>query len=195
MMLAMNLGLGSALLYVFWWIFNFLKDKFLRNLMVSVTIESSDAVYKWLLVYLTENGYLAENMSEVIVKVVKKKRQWYEPKKAKEKTKVEYYPSPGKHFFVYKGKKMWAFQTEGKTQLVGWENKPATEETIVLVCYGSDLVLIQQLIDDAVVYCMEQDKGLLGIYEVGGWLGMWVKVMTKKARPLDSVILDMDLAE
>jgi hypothetical protein len=46
------------------------------------------------------------------------------------------------------------------------------------------------LIDDAVVFSMEQDKGLLGIYEVGGWLGMWVKVMTKKARPLDSVILD-----
>jgi Zn-dependent protease with chaperone function len=108
-MLALNLGLGSFVIYAFWWIFNFLKDKMLRNMMVSVTIDSHDSVYKWLLVYLTEKGYLAENMADVVVKLVKKKRNWYEPKKAKEKPKVEYYPSPGKHFFVYKGKKMWAF--------------------------------------------------------------------------------------
>lgn len=42
---------------------------------------------------------------------------------------------------------------------------------------------------------MDQDKGLLGIYQVVGWLSMWVKVMTKKARTLDSVILDTDIAE
>ena len=28
-----------------------------------------------------------------------------------------------------------------------------------------------------------------------GWLGMWVKIMTKSARPLDSVVLDTDIAE
>ena len=41
---------------------------------------------------------------------------------------------------------------------------------------------------------MDQDKGLLGIYQVLGWLAMWVKVMTKKARTLDSVVLDTDIA-
>ena len=42
---------------------------------------------------------------------------------------------------------------------------------------------------------MEQDKGLLGIYEMSGWMSMWVKVMTKKARTLESVVLDTDIAD
>ena len=41
---------------------------------------------------------------------------------------------------------------------------------------------------------MDTDKGLLGIYQTFGWLNMWVKVMTKKARTLDSVVLDSDIA-
>lgn len=42
---------------------------------------------------------------------------------------------------------------------------------------------------------MDVDKGLLGIYQVVGWCNMWVKVMTKKARTLDSVVLDTDISE
>ena len=42
---------------------------------------------------------------------------------------------------------------------------------------------------------MDVDKGLLGIYQVVGWCGMWVKVMTKQARTLDSVVLDTDISE
>lgn len=49
-------------------------------------------------------------MTDVTVKKVKKERKWWEEKKAKEKPKIEYYPSPGSHhFFMYKGVKLWAF--------------------------------------------------------------------------------------
>lgn len=41
---------------------------------------------------------------------------------------------------------------------------------------------------------MDQDKGLLGIYQVQ-WNSFWHKVMTKKARTVDSVVLDEDIAE
>lgn len=60
---------------------------------------------------------------------------------------------------------------------------------------GSDPTIIKTLIDEAVIASMENEQGLLGIYQVGGWSSMWVKVMTKKARTLDSVILDTDLSE
>lgn len=78
--------------------------------------------------------------------------------------------------------------------MVGWENKPETSETIVIMCYGGSTELIRELIDDAVVYSMDVDKGLLGIYQVM-WDTMWVKVMTKKARTIDSVVLDTDISE
>jgi hypothetical protein len=53
-------------------------------------------------------------MNESVVRIVKKKRQWYESKQAKEKPKIEYYPAPGARSFKYKGKTLWAFSSEGK---------------------------------------------------------------------------------
>jgi hypothetical protein len=47
-------------------------------------------------------------MSDSVVRVKKTKRNWWEPKQQKEKTKVEYFPAPGLHYFTYKGKKFWA---------------------------------------------------------------------------------------
>jgi hypothetical protein len=49
-----------------------------------------------------------------------------------------------------------------------------------------------KFIDCAVVASMDSEKGLLGIYQVAGWGGKWCKVMTKKARSLESVVLDED---
>ena len=80
-------------------------------------------------------------MSDCIVKVVKPKKSWYEAKK-QEKTKVEYYPAPGMHYFKYKGKTMWAVQDQGKINLIGWDNKPEVSEKIIIMCYGSDTALI-----------------------------------------------------
>ena len=74
-------------------------------------------------------------MTDAVVKVVNKKKNWWEPKQ-KEKKTVEYYPAPGTHFFTYKGKKMWAVQNAGKINLVGYEQKPETSESIVIMCYG-----------------------------------------------------------
>ena len=73
---------------------------------------------------MVEKGYLAESMTDVTVKQVRKERKWFERKK-KEKAKVEYYPSPNSnHFFMYKGTKLWAFSHQEKMVTVGWNNKP-----------------------------------------------------------------------
>jgi len=187
-------GLGGLITSAFYYAINMIQEYITRKMICSVVIENLDPVYKWLLQFLTEKGYLADQMSDSVVRIVKPKRNWYQPKK-KEKPKVEYYPAPGLHYFTYKGKRMWAVQEQGKVNLVGWNNKPETQEKIIIMCYGGSTQLIQELIDDAVVYSMDQDKGLLGIYQVMGWICMWIKVMTKKARSLDSVVLDTDIAE
>ena len=164
-------------------------------MICSVVIDSLDPTHKWVLQYLTEKGYLADKMSDMIVKVKKpKKNYWFSNKGQKEKMKVEYFPAPGTHYFTYQGKKMWAVQEEGKTQTVGWNNKPETQSKIIIMAYGGNTQLIRTLIDEAVVFSMDQDKGLLGIYQVM-WSEFWLKVQTKKARTLDSVVLDTDIAE
>jgi len=190
----LTIAIGSATSLIAYLLF-LLKEFLEKRMLTSITINNSDPCYKWLLTFLIKNDYLNHSMSDCVVKIVKEKRKWYEHKKTKERPKVEYYPAPGSHSFQYRGRKMWAFQQEGKTNCVGWDSKPLTEESIVVICYGQDVSLIQSLIDEAVTYSMEQDRGLLQIYEVPGWWDIWIKSMSKKARPLDSVLLDTNIME
>ena len=108
-----------------------------------------------MLTYLTEKGYLANSMTDCIVKKHIKKRAWHNPKEAKVKKRADYFPAPGSHYFTYKGKTMWAYQIQGKTNTVGWEQTPMPEEKIVICCYGRDLNLVKQLVDDAVTFDMD----------------------------------------
>ena len=106
--LLFTLGIGGMITTLFWYTFSMVKEYLTRRMITSIVIENIDPVYKWLLQFLTQKGYLADQMSDCIVKIVKPKRNWWEPKKQDKKTKVEYYPAPGLHYFSYKGKKMWA---------------------------------------------------------------------------------------
>ena len=111
-------------------------------MMVRVYIQHTDPVYKWVQKFLTEKGYLRENMNDCKAIIKKEHHNWWEGMRKEKKKEVEYLPSPGKHFFIYKGKKMWAFQIAGKTHLVGWEQRPEVEEQIMIVCYGQDVKLV-----------------------------------------------------
>jgi mitochondrial chaperone BCS1 len=57
--------------------------------------------------------------------------------------------------------------------------------------------LIQSLMNAAIDYQVREDQGMLNIYEVvGGPRHLrWGKVMSKKARPLNSVVLDGGICE
>lgn len=190
------LGIGGMISSVVYWIYDFVYDFVHKKIFTTVTVYNVDPVYLWLLKYLTEKGYLTpSSMGQSVVKTIVKKQKWWEPTSAKEKHTVEYIPAPGTHFFSYKGKKFWAVQHKGEPQCIGFDNRPHTEESIYIMCQGGGMNLIIDLIDCAVEYSMDQEKGLLGIYQVTGWLSTWCKVMTKKARPLGSVVLDADHCE
>ena len=102
------LGLGGLISSTIYFLYGLIYEYIERKMITSVAIDNYDPVYKWLLQFLTEKGYLADHMSDSIVRIVKKKKNWWTPPTQKEKPKVEYYPAPGMHSFTFKGKKMWA---------------------------------------------------------------------------------------
>lgn len=71
------LGLGGLITSVFYYVMSMLQEYITRRMICSVVVENLDPVYKWLLQFLTEKGYLADHMSDSVVRIVKKKRQWY----------------------------------------------------------------------------------------------------------------------
>lgn len=76
---------------------------------------------------------------------------------------------------------------------VGWDNRPTVLEKIVLIAYGQDIKVLKELMEACVDFSVEEDKGLLNIYQVEGWCQVWTKIQSKKARPIDSVVLDQDI--
>lgn len=161
-----------------------------------MTIHNFDPTYKWLLKYLIEKGYLKESMNNSIVKLQKKEKKYWE-RTEKEKPKSEYFPSiEEQHIFTFRGVKMFAYQSQAEESVeIGWGKKQFKEEHITIYCKSGQTDLIRDLIDEAVIHSMEQDKGLLGIYQVPKWWTEWQKVMTKQARSLESVVLDTDISE
>lgn len=57
--------------------------------------------------------------------------------------------------------------------------------------------MVQSLMNAAIDYQLREDQDMLNIYEaVGGSRNLrWRKVMSKKARPLNSIVLDGGICE
>jgi hypothetical protein len=67
-------------------------------------------------------------------------------------------------------------------------------ETLTLSCWGLDNTALVALVDDAVAASHAEETNELSIYvQSSGWPGGFVKALSKKPRPLDSVILDQNL--
>ena len=64
------LGLGGAITGMFYYVVSMIQEYLFRSMITSVVIENMDPVYKWLLQFLTQKGYLADQMSDSVVRIM-----------------------------------------------------------------------------------------------------------------------------
>jgi hypothetical protein len=140
--------LTGFLMSAVYFIYNWIVTKLRRNFLCSITVQSSDDIYKMLLLFLTQNGYLKGSMTNMKCQLKPKKWTWWwnQSKEDNKKPEVEYLPAPGSHIFSYKGKKMWAQQIEGETLQTGYERKPTKQEALRIETYGKSTELLKQLV-------------------------------------------------
>ena len=77
----------------------------------------------------------------------------------------------------------------------GSEKTLTSNDSIVISALGTDTKVLKDFVDAAVVNSMVKDEGKIGIYEKHRWGIGWNKAQSKKARGMDSVVLDQDLAQ
>lgn len=63
------------------------------------------------------------------------------------------------------------------------------------MCYGQDTAPLRELIQEAIDFAQEKESSLVKIYQVHRWGDMWDECQQKKPRPLNSVVLDSNIAE
>ena len=122
--LALMLGVSGGLAGVFWYFIAEIRAYILKKMLTTVRIDSNEEVYKWVLKYLVEKDYLGASMKHSMAREKPAGGEWWIKlfcdTGKQERTQVEYYPAPGSHYFTYKGVRMYAEQTTGKTLTTGW---------------------------------------------------------------------------
>jgi len=97
------------------------------------------------------------------------------------------------HVIYYLGRKIFLERSKSATPLMG-RDKPFTPESLKITTWGSDNTVLKQLMADALHAASQQlREGTVSIYTLSnGWCSGWELALTRKARPRESVILDMD---
>lgn len=134
-LLMTSIGFATSLIYM---LFAFVKEWVMRRLTCRIKLHSSDDIYKIVLDFLNQSGYLKESLTQLKCQVKPKGFTWWwdRSKEENKKPKIEYLSGPGSHIFTYKGKTIYAYQGQGETLMTGWEKKPTKQEELLLTCSG-----------------------------------------------------------
>lgn len=165
-----------------------------------VTIHNSDETFNKVIEFIGKQG-MAVN-GALVCQTMKKRRTWRDWKREfmlgkRRPADLEYLPANNNdvHVIYYSGKRIMMHRSKGETVVAGHERKPLRMETLTLSGWGADNSAIKRLIDDAVAANHEVESDNLNIYTLSsGWPGGWERALSKAPRPLESVILDEDIA-
>lgn len=158
---------------------------FRRHYMITLEVPCRDKSYQWLLQWITHKG--ARKTQHLSVETS------FEQKETGHiKTKYEFIPSVGTHFFRYKGNWIRVERTREQQTLDIQMGIPF--ETVQLTAFGRDRSLYFDILEEARQIALKEHEGKTIMYIAMG--SEWRQFgHPRKRRPLDSVVLDTGIAE
>ncbi|XP_047366609.1 mitochondrial chaperone BCS1 [Vespa velutina] len=158
---------------------------FRRHYMITLEVPCRDKSYQWLLQWITHKG--ARKTQHLSVETS------FEQKETGQiKTKYDFIPSIGTHFFNYQGNWIRVERTREQQTLdlhmgVPWE-------TVQLTAFGRDKTLYFNILEEARQMALKEHEGKTIMYVAMG--SEWRQFgHPKKKRPIKSVILDAGISE
>ena len=195
--------IAGGTLTTFYYAYYFLKNFIQARFISSITIESNDLMFQYILDYLILKGFLSHDLSNFSCKLERNSKIrpfWGKSNDFDQdfsKPKIAYTPGIGYHSFMYKGYKVYFTHQVLDRMTVGHERKPLTVESIILFIGLNNVKILQDLCDEAMSHSLVSEKDVTHIYALGNWWikGGWEKVQSKKVRPIETVILDANITE
>ncbi|CAK9832094.1 Mitochondrial chaperone BCS1 [Anthophora retusa] len=158
---------------------------FRRHYMITLEVPCRDKSYQWLLQWITHKG--AKETQHLSVETS------FEQKETGHiKTRYDFIPSIGTHFIRYKGNWIRVERTREQQSLDIQMGIPF--ETVQLTAFGRDKTIYFNILEEARQMALKEYEGKTIMYTAMG--SEWRQFgHPRKRRPLDSVILDTDIAE
>ncbi|XP_076662357.1 mitochondrial chaperone BCS1 [Halictus rubicundus] len=158
---------------------------FRRHYMITLEVPCRDKSYQWLLQWITYKG--AKNTQHLSVETSFEQRDT-----GHIKTRYDFIPSIGTHFIRYQGNWIRVERTREQQTLdiqmgIPWE-------TVQLTALGRDRNIYFNILEEARQMALKQHEGKTIMYTALG--NEWRPFgHPKKRRPLDSVVLDVGIAD
>lgn len=156
---------------------------FRRECMITLEVSSRDKSYSWLLQWITANSGHAQHLSV--------ETNFQQLDTGKINTSFRFVPSPGTHFFWYRGRLVRVERNREK-QTVNLSDTPF--ETVTLTSVGRDRGVYFQMLNAAREAALHSYEGKTIVYNAIG--PEWRQFgYPRRQRPPKSVILDRGLSE
>jgi len=167
----------------------------------SVTITSKDENFEKVVDFVGKQARV--DHGALLAKTQKKKKTWKDWRQEflmgkRTPPKMDFVPANNNdvHIFTYGGRRIVMTRVKGETITVGFNRTPLEMETLTLSAWKGGNSILKQLVNDAIAASFIELSEEMTIFVLSGdWFGGWEKALSKKPRPLESVILDEDLAE
>lgn len=158
---------------------------FRRHCMITLEVPCRDKSYQWLLQWITQKG--ARKTQHLSVET-----SFQQKDTGQIKTKYDFIPSVGQHFFRYGGTWIRVDRTREQHTLdlhmgIPWE-------TVTLTAFGRNKQLYYTILEDARTMALKQHEGMTIMYTAMG--SEWRQFgHPRRRRPLHSVVLKAGLGE
>ncbi|KPJ13551.1 Mitochondrial chaperone BCS1 [Papilio machaon] len=158
---------------------------FRRQCMITLEVPCRDKSYQWLLQWITQKG--AKHTQHLSVET-----SFLQKDTGQIKTKYEFIPSVGQHFFRYGG--TWIRVDRTREQQTIDLHMGIPFETVTLTAFGRDKQVYYDILEEARTMALKQHEGMTVMYTAMG--SEWRPFgHPRRRRPLSSVILRAGLGE
>ncbi|XP_068628635.1 mitochondrial chaperone BCS1 isoform X1 [Battus philenor] len=158
---------------------------FRRQCMITLEVPCRDKSYQWLLQWITQKG--AKHTQHLSVET-----SFLQKDTGQIKTKYDFIPSVGQHFFRYGG--TWIRVDRTREQQTIDLHMGIPFETVTLTAFGRDKQVYYNILEEARTMALKQHEGMTVMYTAMG--SEWRPFgHPRRRRPLSSVILRGGLGE
>eukprot|EP00731_Ephydatia_muelleri_P020781 Em0013g508a len=157
---------------------------FRRRCMMTLEVTSRDKSYLWLLQWISTNVHRGQHLSA--------QTTYQQLENGSVKTKFDFVPSPGTHYFRYKS--TWIRVDRSRENKVTDFSTGSPWETVTLTALGWNKQVYFKILQEARQMALQQMEGKTIMYTALG--ADWKQFgYPRKRRPLNSVVLDRGVAE
>ncbi|KAI8803357.1 P-loop containing nucleoside triphosphate hydrolase protein [Cladochytrium replicatum] len=202
---------------IFWiggviWFFRYyammIADFIYRNITVTVTFDSQDDSFRWMVTYLLESGHV--KLSTAFTASTRPQTypgdtSWNEmrnergsPKEETRAQKAYFLPGEGTNYFIYRNHLMWFRRQNISVSLDNMFNRGQRgSNTITIGTFGRSKDIFQTMVEEARIMSVNKDKMKTIVYvaDTMNWRGEWRRSQARPTRALSTVVLEKGLAE